>query len=152
MTRRKAAPSFDWGAWVRSFGVWVLGFVGVLVAFYFTTKFTLDKHEQQFAEVGRQFERFNQTLQKNYSDWANATKLEQEKSEKNAKEEREVRERMREQFMALFTQLSTSSAGTNAEVKAITKSLDNVTTKIDSIQNVQQQRLMQQNTTGAGRR
>lgn len=139
VTAVRKPPPFDWGVWARAYGVFGLTFVGVLVAFYFTTKFTLDKHEAQFAEVGKQFERFNNTLQKNYSDWAAATKTEVEKSEKNAKEERDVRERMREQFVALFTQLSTNSAGTNAEVKAISKILDGVTTKIDNIQNVQQQ-------------
>lgn len=115
-------PSIDWPAWVRAYGVFVLGLVGVLVAFYYTTKLTLDKHEAQFAEVNKTFEKFNTTLQKNYDNYA-----------VNQKEEAVTRDKMREQFMTLFSQLSISTAGTNAEVKAIGKVLDGVTTKLDGL-------------------
>ncbi len=128
-TRTRKKQGFDWGVWVRSFGVWGLGMFGMLVAFYFTTTSTLKQHELQFNEVGKRFEQFNGTLVKNYDDWAKVQKAESEE-----------RAKTRDQLMQLFTTLSTNSAATNATVQAIGKQLDSVTNKIDSIQSHQQNR------------
>lgn len=132
MASRKP-PAIEWGAWVRSFGVWFLGLVGVLVTFYFTTKATLDRHEAQFTEIAKKFDGFTGTLKDNYSDYA-----------KNQKEEAAAREKVREQFMALFGQLSTNSAAVNVKVESIGKALDGLTTKIDTIQQTQRDRVIQE--------
>jgi len=138
---------WDREAWLRQLAVPTVTLIVVAIGFYYTQKnnnekfeLTLNKHESQFKEVGNQFERFNETMKKNYVDWMAVNKTEVEKAEKNQKEERETREKMRESFTALFTQLATNSAATNAQVNAIVKTLDGVTTKIDAIQSVQRER------------
>src|SRR5882757_3648015 len=131
---------FDIEAWSRTLVVPVLTILFVAVGFYWqqksTTesfKLTLDKHESQFKEVGNQFDKFNATLQKNYADWFAATKADSEKAEKNTKEERDIREKMREQFMQTFRQFGQSAAAMRVQVDTISKQLDGVTNKIDSI-------------------
>lgn len=134
MTTKRKKSQVDWGVWVRSFGVWLLGFVGLLVTFYFTTKEslneasrTLTRHESQFADIGKQFEKFNGTMQHNYEDWAKINKADQDKAEK-----------MRENFLTQFTQFSVSTAGLKVQVDNVAKQLDSVTNKLDSIQRAQQ--------------
>ena len=124
----KKSHSIDWGVWVRSFGIMIVGFIGVLVAFYFTTKDTLSRHEAQFADINKTFEKFNTTMQRNYDDWAKVNKSDQEKAEK-----------VREQFLASFTQFGINSAALKVQVDNVAKQLDAVTNKLDMIQDVQRQ-------------
>jgi len=139
MSAVKKPIPFDWGLWLRSFGVYLMGFVGLLITFYFTTTNTLQKHEEKFAEIGKKFDTFNTTLKDNYENWAKTNKSEVEKAEIRAKEERELRDKMREEFRQTFTNFATSSTAVRVQVDTITKQLDNVTKKIDDISNVQQQ-------------
>lgn len=125
MVRRRHPPGIS--DWIVDNSKMLVAIAAAVATFYFTVKFTLDKHEAQFAEVARTFEKFNKTLENNYSDYAKAQK-----------EDALTRDKMREQFMNLFTQLSTSSVATGEQVKSISKQLDGVTTKIDSIQSGQQ--------------
>src|SRR5262245_48480305 len=117
----------DWASWIKSFGAAGLGFVAVLIAFYFTTKDTLNRHEHNFVEIGKKFDGFSGQLQKNYDDWAKVNKADQEKAD-----------RIREQFLATFTTLSTASAAVKVQVDNVATQLDKVTTKLDAIQNTQQ--------------
>jgi len=133
MARRKQEQHIDWGAYVRSFGAALLGFVGVLVAFYFTTKDTLNRHESNFAEIGKKFDNFNTTLQRNYDDWAKQDNSNQDKAE-----------RVREQFIASFNQFGIASAAMKVQVDSVAKQLDAVTNKLDAIQDVQRQNIRKQ--------
>ena len=126
MASRK--QGFDWGVWVRSFGVWIVGIIGVLVTFYFTTTATLKEHERQFVEVAKKFDVFNTTQNTNFAEYI-----------KNQKSEAETREKMREQFMALFNQLNTNSATTKVQVEQIGKQLEGAINKIEGISNRQLQ-------------
>jgi len=133
MPPRKKSHTIDWGAWVRSFGVWLIGLIGLLVTFYFTTKEslneagrTLARHEAQFVDIGKQFEKFNNTMIHNYEDWAKINKSDQEKADK-----------MRENFLTQFTQFSVSTAGMKVQIENVSKQLDNVTNKLESIQRAQ---------------
>lgn len=134
--RHKQSGNLGW-IWdgLRSFGVFFFTFIGILITFYFTTKDTLNKHENNFVEIGKKFDGFNNTLQKNYEDWAKQNKADQEKAE-----------RVREQFLQTFTALSTSSVAMKVQVENVAKQLDAVTNKLDMIQDVQRQnrRLQQQ--------
>ena len=139
MTTRKKSASFDWGVWFRSFGVFILGFAGILITFYFTTTFTLQKHEEKFSEIGKKFDAFGNQLKENYENWAKTNKAEIEKAEARAKEERDLRDKMREDFRVTFTGFATTTAGMKVQVDTIGKQLDSLTSKIDSISTVQQQ-------------
>jgi hypothetical protein len=119
---------FDWQSWFKSFGTMVIGFVGVLIAFYFTTTSTLKEHEKQFLEVGKKFDQFNSTLIKNYDDWAKTQKEVSEKAEKQ-----------REKFEGLFRDFGMNTAAVKVQVDTITKQLDSVTTKIDAVQATQKE-------------
>lgn len=135
----KKPPPFDWGVWLRSFGVYILGMVGCLVAFYFSTTNTLQNHEKQFVEIGKKFDSFNETLKRNYDDWAKSNKVELEKAEIRAKEERDIRDKMRTEFQQTFGNFAASAAGMRVQVDTIGKQLDSLTGKIDAISTVQQQ-------------
>jgi len=130
---RKKESHVDWAAWVRSFGAAILGFFGVLIAFYFTTKDTLNRHESNFIEIGKKFDSFNGTLQRNYDDWAKTNKNDQEKAE-----------RVREQFIASFNQFGIASAAMKVQVDNVSKQLEAITNKLDSVQDVQRQNIRKQ--------
>lgn len=134
MPRRKS-DSFGW-VWdgLRSFGVFFFTFIGILITFYFTTKDTLNKHESNFVEIGKKFDGFNNTLQKNYEDWAKQNRADQEKAD-----------RIREQFLQTFNMLGTSNAAMKVQVENVAKQLDSVTNKLDMIQDVQRQNRRQPN-------
>ena len=126
--RRRAEHGIDWGAYARSFGAAALALIGVLAGFYFTTKETLDRHEKQFQSIGNQFEKFNNTLQRNYDDWAKIQKTDSDKAEK-----------VREKFLETFNSFGAQSAAMKVQVDNVSKQLDAVTNKLDSIQDVQRQ-------------
>src|SRR6185369_958091 len=130
---RKKESHVDWAAWVRSFGAAGLAFIGILVAFYFTTKDKLDNHERNFTEIGKKFDSFNATLQRNYDDWAKQNKNDQEKAE-----------RVREQFIASFNQFGIASAAMKVQVDNVSKQLEAITNKLDSVQDVQRQNIRKQ--------
>lgn len=151
MTKRRSVmvdrniQHFDWIGMVKTFLVPTVVFMLTLVAFYYSTKNTLDNHEKQFIEVAKKFDAFNSTLKGNFEEWTRINKSEQDKSERIAKEDREAREKMRDQFTQFVTQLTTNMAGTKVQVDSITKQLDAVTNKLDSISSVQQEnRLIRQ--------
>lgn len=127
------AKSVDWGAYVRAFGAAALTFLGVLVAFYFTTKDTLNRHEGNFIEIGKKFDGFSNVLQKNYDDWSKQNKADQEKADK-----------LREQFLTQFTQFGINNAALKVQVENTAKQLDSVINKLDMIQDVQRQNRRQQ--------
>ena len=129
--RRKS--HVDWAAWIRSFGAAGLAFIGILIAFYFTTKDTLNRHESNFVEIGKKFDSFNGTLQRNYDDWAKQNKNDQEKAE-----------RVREQFIASFNQFGIASAAMKVQVDNVSKQLEAITNKLDSVQDVQRQNIRKQ--------
>jgi len=101
--------------WVKAVFAPVGALVAALVAFYFTTTATLNEHSRQFIEVKEQFNKFNNTLVKNYEDYA-----------KNQKEEAAVRERQRERFETLFKDFGMNTAAMKVQVDGIVKSLDEV--------------------------
>lgn len=125
---RKSNSMVDWGAWVRSFGAAGLAFLGVLIAFYFTTKDTLNRHEAEFVNIGKKFDGFSNILQKNYDDWAKQNRADQEKADK-----------VREQFLTQFTQWGINNAALKVQVENTAKQLDAVINKLDMIQDVQRQ-------------
>lgn len=142
--RKQQSSGFDWASWLRSFGVWLIGFAGVLVTFYFTTTNTLKNHDEKFIEIGRKFDAFNDTLKSNYENWAKANRTELEKAEARAKEDRDMRDKMREQFNQTFTTFAASSAATRVQVDTIAKQLDGLSVKLDGISTRQQLRQQQQ--------
>lgn len=137
--------TIDWGVWFRSFGVWLFGTIisvaGLATAFYFTTKFTLQEHEKNFVEIGKKFDGFQATLKDNYERWAAANKSEIEKAELRAKEERDLRDKMREEFRTTFTNFATATTATRVQVDTITKQLDGLANKLDGITERQQRAL-----------
>ena len=136
----------DWGSYIKTFGAMAVGLVGLAITFYFSTKSfeestksVLTKHEAQFIEVGRKFEGFNDTLKKNYDDWARQNKVDQEKAEAQRKADQEKSEAMRQKFLDSFNVFGVQSAETKVQVNNIAKQLDAVTSKLDMIQDVQRQ-------------
>lgn len=114
---------FDFLAWLKGAGGIIVTIVLASITLIYGLKSTVDRHEAQFVEVGKQFEKFNATLNRNYDDYA-----------KNQKEETATREKMRESFQALFQGLVVNSERTKTQVESIGESLKNVTSKIDNIQ------------------
>lgn len=139
-TRRSSSHGIDWIAWLKSFGVYIIGLIFALITFYFTVMFTLRDHEKRFEvqdkryeEVGKKFDTFNDTLKSNYENWAKTNKAEVEKADLRAKEEREIRERLRDEFQKTFSSFAASAAGMRVQVETVTKQLDVLTGKIDDI-------------------
>lgn len=120
-----------------------------LFAFYYGTNATLAKHDEQFKKLGEDFKAFGETSKQNFAEWLKLNKAEQEKAEKNAREDRDTRDKLREQFTNLFTQLSQNAVATKVQVDSITKNIDALQTKIDNISSVQQEsRIIRQQSTG----
>jgi len=136
----------DWGSYIKTFGAMAVGLVGLAITFYFSTKSfeestksVLTKHEAQFIEVGRKFEGFNDTLKKNYDDWARQNKLDQEKAEQIRKADQDKSDAMRQKFLDSFNLFGIQAAETRVQINVVSEQLKDVRSKLDMIQDVQRQ-------------
>jgi hypothetical protein len=125
-TRKKA--SFDFGEWAQKNLALILSVAGMLVAFYFTTQATLNRHEAQFVEVAKKFDLFNVTQERNFATYA-----------ANQKEEKNSADKAREALLSVVNTLSTGQAAGTVKIETITKTLDGVVQKLDVIQSNQKQ-------------
>lgn len=137
-TKRHSHQPINWTVIIFLAGLTVTT-ISTLVAFYYGTNATLAKHDEQFKKLGEDFRGFGETSKQNFEKWLAINKVEQEKAERLAKEEREIREKMREQFGMVFNQLTTNTVAMKVQVESVTKQLDAVTSKLDGISNVQQE-------------
>jgi DNA-binding transcriptional regulator GbsR (MarR family) len=137
-------------SWFKSNLLAILGICAGAIAFGYTTlnqlnviKSVVERHDAQFKEVNATFEKFNNTLKDNYSDWAKTQKVEVERAEKNRKEDLDKADKQSEKLNAAFLAFT----ATSVKVDTIGKTLDGVVQKIDAIQSSQQtnQHLLQQN-------
>ena len=110
-----------------------------LGAFYWGTNATLAKHEEQFKKLGEEFKGFGETSKSNFERWLAINKQEQDKLEKQAKEDREAREKMRENFTTVFSQMGVNMAATKVQSDMIAKQLDEVKNELRGISSVQQE-------------
>jgi hypothetical protein len=135
-------------------GLALFGVFGGWATFYYGTQNTLANHDKQFQEVGKKFDAFTQaiketastskeTADKNFREWLEITKREQEKADK-----------VRDQLSTAITTLTTSSVATKVQVDSLTKNVDSALETLRAISSVQQEnRIRQQQgvTTGRGR-
>jgi hypothetical protein len=122
----KKKSGFDIGDWFGKNLALIVSVAGMLIAFYFTTRETLNRHEAQFVEVAKKFDQFNTTQNVNF-----------EKYSINQKEEKLAADKAREAIQAAVNSLTTGQAAGNVKIETINKTIDNVLNKLDVIQSNQ---------------
>ena len=140
MPRAKAKPRFSWLEKLTEHSIpMLIGIIGIAVVFYFNTNATLTEHAHQFAEIGKKFDQFNTTMVKNYDDYA-----------KNQSAEKDARDKLREQFMALIKEQNTSFAAMSSKLSNIDaqtavqgERYNNLKNALDQIQASQQRSIQQ---------